>query len=162
MSLQNTSRAVALVMLAASLFACKSTTTESFRLYPVNDLAAPTGVLVGEYVNYRTGSGPIKMQLPNGEVLQGEYSGLNTLTTSFGTIYSQASSVSEGATGGTVMSGTGTASGSATTVKGAKGGVVSLFGNRGTSMQCEYVFGPKDSGSGACRSNSGALYKLYF
>jgi len=160
MSLQNASRAVALVMLAASLFAC--TSTESFRLYPVNDLAAPTGVLIGEYVNRGTGSGPLTVRLPNGEVLQGEYSGLNTSTTSFGSIYSQVSSVSEGATGGTVMSGTGTASGSVTTVKGAKGGVVSLFGNRGTSMQCEYVFGPHSSGSGACRSNSGALYRLYF
>jgi len=159
MSLRNASRAAAFAMLAASLIAC----TASVRLYPVNDLAAPTGVLVGEYVNYGIGSGRVTVRMPNGEVLQGEYTTVDTSTTGFGSIFSQVSGSAYG-TGGTVAtSGTGTAFGSATYVKGASPGVVSLFGNRGTSMQCEYfVNNLSGSGSGACRSNSGALYRLHF
>jgi hypothetical protein len=125
----------------AALAACTSTA----RLYPANDLAASTGILTLSYENTGLGSGGVTVRMPDGEVLKGEYTTVNTDSTSFGTIMS----------GGQVSTYHGLTSG------GGSPGTASLIGNRGTLMDCEYIAGDF-SGTGACRTSKGGLYRLHF
>ena len=56
-------------------------------------------------------------------------------------------------------------SGSATSVNvpGSTPGIASLFGDKGTMLQCEYFVSYwTGKGGGACKSGDGALYRLHF
>jgi hypothetical protein len=125
------------------------------RLYPANDVAATSGVLTLEYVSRGTGAGPITIVMPNGETMQGEYTIVRGGGVGFGSIFA------------TVYGPQGSASGVATStshdIPGGSPGVASLFGDRGTSMQCEfYNDNISGHGYGACRSSNGAVWRLQY
>jgi hypothetical protein len=129
--------------------------TSSARLYPANDAATPLGVLKAEYQNYGTGHGTITVTLPDGEVLEGEYSTADNSSYQFGSVYA-----SVYGTGGSAY---GTASGGSVGISGSSPGIASFFGSKGTSMNCEYfVNNITGSGGGACKDSKGRLWKLHF
>ncbi len=45
---------------------------------------------------------------------------------------------------------------------GARPGTAALFGDRGTTMQCEFYANPIGNGAVACETGSGALYRMFF
>jgi hypothetical protein len=95
------------------------------------------------------------MTMPDGEFLQGEYSivsgGSVSFGSIFGTVYGRGGSVS----------GSGTSSGF--TMAGSGQGAASLYGNRGTSVQCEFLNNNMmGHGYGACQSSKGGLYRMQY
>jgi hypothetical protein len=75
------------VVFSLSLFILISCASQA-TLYPSNDLAEESGVLTATYMNYGLGSGKISIEMPNGELLEGEYSTVDTSTYNFGNVYS--------------------------------------------------------------------------
>jgi hypothetical protein len=139
------------VAVTLGLAGCVSTAT----LYPVNNEAKVNGVLTAKYQNYGTGGGKITLTLKDGEVLTGEYTTADTSSYGFGNVYA-----SVYGTGGSA-SGVGTAS--TVSVAGSSPGVATMYGDRGTSMTCEYfVSNWTGKGAGACKASDGALYRVHF
>ncbi|MBP6104711.1 MAG: hypothetical protein KA176_01250 [Alphaproteobacteria bacterium] len=147
----------------------------SANLYPVNEQARKIGLVK---LNYKEGlvglGGEVTGTMQNGETLQGEYTSVDTDSHAFGTIYS--SVFTKGTSQGTISgngvflntssqySGSGTSSGTAqfTASSGARPGMVSLVGDRGTTMECEYLFNSyKGGGLGACQTQDGALFRMH-
>lgn len=91
--------------------------------------------------------------LESGEVLNGEWSAVQSGTIGWGNIYSSVYS----------PGGTASGSGSATAVSvGGSRGTAFLTGNKGTIMQCEFMAGFSGRGNGACTDNHDQKYKLMF
>jgi hypothetical protein len=121
------------------------------RLYPANNTAAASGIVRVNFEDYGLGKGAMSADLADGEHLSGECSTQDNATYGFGSIISQAG----GAVATTTLSGT--------SMGGTQQGTASLFGDRGTMMQCEYVVNVLTSpGAGACKANKGAFYQLHF
>ena len=146
------SRNIACVLLVLLLLtAC----ARSARLYPANDVARPQGVLTAKFMAYGTGHGSIEIALADGEILKGEYSIVRGGSMGFGSVYASV----YGPGGST----SGTATGSSYAVEGGSAGAASLFGDRNTSMDCEfYNDNFSGHGRGACRSSLGGLYRLQY
>lgn len=138
-------------LICFSFIGCASTA----KLYPGNAEAQSIGILKATYKNWGTGQGAIFITLPSGEILEGEYTTVDTSTYSFGNIYSSVYGAGGSAFGsGSVMS---------TSVAGSNPGMASLFGNRGTTMDCEYIVNNwTGNGAGACKASNGAIFKLHF
>jgi hypothetical protein len=136
------------------IFLPACTSTKHARLYPFNELASQTGVLQAEYLDSGMGGGQVTITMPDGEILNGEYSTVDNSTVGFGSIYT-----SVYGTGGSAFG-----SGSATSfsVPGSSPGIASFYGTNGTMMQCEYFVSRSGKGGGACKSADGALYRLHF
>jgi hypothetical protein len=131
------------------------TVVRPLHLYPTNTTALETRVLEGQLVGHGQGHGTAETTMPDGEILQGEYSIVFNGSVSFGSIF------------GTVYGPGGVASGSGTstsfTMAGEGQGSASLAGNRGTSMQCEFLNANMTGhGYGACRSSKGGVYRLLY
>jgi len=124
-------------------------------LYPANDEAASGGVLTARFHTYGTGHGEIQIPMPDGEVLKGEYSIVRGGTIGFGTIY--------GSVYGTGGAASYHGQSSTYVMPGGSPGMASLFGDRGTSAQCEfYNDNFSGHGNGACKISKGALYRLIY
>jgi hypothetical protein len=137
--------------LALAVASCAKTAS----LYPVNQVSATEGVLQARYMAYGAGHGQMEITMPSGELLKGEYSIVRGGTMNFGNIYA-----SVVGTGGIA---TGTATSTNYAVPGGSPGTASLFGDRGTSMQCEfYNDNVSGHGYGGCRSSTGGLYRLQY
>jgi hypothetical protein len=113
---------------ALLLFGVVGCTIErSPHLYPANDAASATGVLEAHFVGHGNLHGTAEMTMPDGEVLQGEYSivadGSISFGSIFGTVYGR----------GGAVSGSGMSSGF--TIAGSGQGAASLYGNRGVKGQ---------------------------
>ena len=129
--------------------------TKHARLYPVNDLASTTGVLKARYIDSGTGYGEITLVMPDGETLSGEYTTAYPNDMGFGDILSNV----YGTEGGPF----GTAIATSFRLSGSRPGIVRLYGDRGTMLQCEYFVGNSTGkGRGACKKNDGSLYRLEF
>ena len=129
--------------------------TKYARLYPVNDLASTTGVLKAKYIESGTGYGEITIVMPDGETLSGEYTTGHAINLGFGNILSNVYGTEGGAF----------ATGKATLLRlsDMSPGIATLYGGRGTMMQCEYFVGNQaGKGRGACKKNDGSLYRLQF
>jgi hypothetical protein len=138
-------------MAMAALAGCAASAT----LYPANDAAVTTGVLHGQYLSQGTGSGWLKIPLPTGELLQGEYSVQSGPTSvSFGSILARAAAPRANAK----VSGLSISA----TSPGARSGIAALFGDHGTTMHCEFYVNPLGNGAGGCETGAGALYQLFF
>jgi len=125
------------------------------RLYPVNDLAKTTGELKANYAESGTGYGKITIAMPDGETLSGEYTTGRAINLNFGTILSKVYGTEGGAFG------TGTSA--SYRLSDTSPGIATLYGDRGTMMQCEYFIGKRaGKGRGACEKNDGSLYRLQF
>jgi hypothetical protein len=124
-------------------------------LYPANDIAQKTGVLSGSWVGHGHLHGTAELTMPDGEILQGEYSIVTGGSIGFGNIFSTV----YGSRG--FASGIGTVSGSSISAGGE--GSASLYGSKGTSMQCEFRNNNMTGhGYGACQSSIGGLYRMQY
>jgi len=141
--------------LAAALLTACAVQPQTAGLYPANDAAAASGVARAVFTPNGTGHGAIALTMPDGEVIQGEYSIVRGGVVGFGTIY------------GSVYGATSTASYSGGTTSysmpGASQGVASGVGERATRMDCEFINdNVSGHGNGACRSSRGGLYRLIY
>ena len=140
-----------LVFVLLFLVAC----TKYARLYPVNELASTTGVLKAKYIESGTGYGEITIVMPDGETLSGEYTTGRAINLNFGNILSNV----YGTEGGAFGTGTSTSF----RLSDTSPGIATLYGDRGTMMQCEYFIGKRaGKGRGARKKNDGSLYRLQF
>lgn len=143
------------LILIACLALAGASCAKTAHFYPANPEASTSGVLNAEYMSYGTGKGAITVKMPDGELLKGEYSIVRGGTVGFGNIYASVYGPGGAATG--------MAGGTSYTMPGGSPGVVSLFGDRGTSMQCEfYNDNVNGHGYGGCQSSKGALYRLQY
>ncbi len=139
------------ILLLTAIVLGSADCTRKARLYNLT-----TGeVSIVEYTYRGTGKGKIRVALPSGEKLQGEYVTLAGGRTDWGAIYAS------------VYSPQGTASGSGTvysaSVESKQHGTAIVTGDKGTIIQCEYITSAWNAaGSGACKDNKGTLYKLMF
>jgi hypothetical protein len=93
--------------------------------------------------------------MPNGEILEGEYSIVAGGSIGFGNVFSSVYGR------GGYASGVGTASSFSMSASGE--GSASLYGPQGTSIQCEFVNNNMTGhGYGACQSSQGGLYRLQY
>lgn len=144
-------------------------------LYPVNDKAKKIGLVKLNYSQGLTGlGGEVTGTMPNGETLEGEYTSVDTASHAFGNIYSSVftnGTANTTVTGNGLMvngttnySGVGTTSSTAHFISssGSRPGIVSLVGNQGTSIECEYLFNAfGGDGLGACATQNGALFRMH-
>lgn len=134
---------------------CAFGCTRNARLYPVNDAAIPGGVLIASFKSYGSGNGEIQINMPDGELLSGEYSLVRGGSASFGGIYAAV----YGSSGSTTIEG----AARSYTTPGGSPGMASLFGSKGTAMQCEFMNDNfSGHGNGACKASTSALYRLLF
>jgi len=125
------------------------------RLYPINHQAAKTGIIRVTFIDTLMGQGELSAILPDGEVLQGEYTTVDSSSRSYGNIYTHISS--------TLGSAYGYGSTSSTTIQGSSPGNATLYGNNGTRVDCDYIANNfSRNGFGVCKTSDGALYKLHF
>lgn len=108
-------------------------------LYPDNEIAAKTGSLLAR-VNP---DGSASLALPTVEAMAGRFSELSGTTTGFGALLRDSS---VGAVG--------------ITTPGTRYGVMTLVGDRGTRMNCEWQAGSAGQGAGVCATNTNARYRI--
>ena len=124
-------------------------------LYPHNALASETGVLQGRIVGHGQLHGTMELAMPDGELLQGEYSivagGGVAVGNTIGSVYGAHGSLTSTGTGiGVAMSAGGN-------------GQASLYGNRGTSMHCEFANNNMTGhGYGVCETAKGSRYRMEY
>ena len=126
------------------------------RLYPINDAASRVGSFAIVYQDVGL-SGSVNFTTPDGERFTGSYTTIRTgsvgRSASFGHIY--------GLQFG--RSATAYSFSRRTVSPRSLPGVLNAFGSRGTSIDCEYLIDRRTrSGTGACRTNKGAIYRMHF
>src|SRR5277367_4230554 len=137
-------RGALLAPTVALVAAC--TVTRTVHLYPINPPPAETAVLQGVWVGHGQGHGTAKIITPDGEILLGEYSIVFGGSVGFGAILGSA----YGPGGAASVNGVS----ESVEIDGRGEGTASLVGDRGTSMQCEFLNANMTGhGSGACRSS---------
>lgn len=133
-------------LIAGALGAC----SRDARLYPANELAGK-GLLQAKFTDSGLGKGPVKIVMPDGEVLTGEFTTMDTTTYGFGTVFAS------------VGRSSGFASGSSAAISGSMPGIVNAIGPNGTTLKCDYTVNTfTSSGAGVCQTSSGAVYDLQF
>ena len=124
-------------------------------LYPANDNGKATGVIQATMIGHGQGHGTLTATLPTGETLAGTYSIVFGGSTSFGSIFGAV----YGPRGSASASGTSTS----ISVDGKGSGQGIMVGDRGTSIECEFLNANMTGhGHGACRSDSGGLYRMVY
>lgn len=124
-------------------------------LYPANDVATSGGVLEAHFTAYGTGHTTVSATMPDGEILTGEATVVRGGSMGFGTIFASV----YGAGGSAAGSGISTSY----NIPGGSPGMASLFGTKGTSMECEfYNDNFSGHGYGGCKSSKGGLYRLQY
>jgi hypothetical protein len=141
------------VAISAALTGCS--VPRDVHLYPANEAATAGGVVTLHFVAHGTGHTEVDGTLPNGEVLKGELTLL------------RGGSVGLSSTFASVAGAGGTAAGSAASVSsetpGTSPGTISMFGDRGTGLLCEMMNDNTTAhGVGACRTSSGATYRMSY
>lgn len=112
------------------------------RLYPLNELANKTGVLVATASDSHTGRGVFTLTV-QGQNLNGEATAVEPNTPGFGRIYREvlgAGSESKGQ---------------------GRRGIANAFSANGLGVQCEYYLNEKGIGSGVCLFTTGAKYQMH-
>lgn len=124
------------------------------RLYPANQAAMPGGVLVAHMTEYGTSNGPMSITMPDGRELKGEYNIVSGGAVGFGSIY--------GSVYGTGGYASGSASGSSWSMSTLGHGTAAAYGD-GEEINCEFLNDNMSGhGHGACRTSTGALYRLIY
>jgi hypothetical protein len=142
-----------LVTMSIALSAC--TIVRTPHLFPVNDIAKGTGVLSGTFVGHGHLHGTAEFSMPDGELIRGQYSIVAGGSIGVGNIFSAV----YGPAGG--VSSAGIVSTSAISARGQ--GFLSVYGPKGTSMECEFLNNNfTGHGYGACKSSTGGLYRMLY
>jgi hypothetical protein len=118
-------------------------TTYTARLYPLNDIAAQTGMLSATVTDNLNGHGSFALSF-NNEPMQGEASRVLDNSPSYGRIHQQVYGSGPRVLGG------------------YRKGIASAAGARGAYVNCEYALNAAASGTGACLFSNGAKYQLHF
>jgi hypothetical protein len=117
--------------------------TYGARLYPVNDIAARSGMLQASVTDTLNGHGSFTLNF-NGEALQGEASRVPDGYPGYGRVHQEVY--------GSVPRPGG----------GYRKGVASASGAHGVFVNCEYALNSSAMGTGACLFSNGAKYQLHF
>lgn len=144
-------------IIIASLICLSITACSSYpaKLYPANDMAAEGGVLdVTITASWEHSRAPISFIMPDGEKMEGELIILQNKTVEFGAIYNSLDT--------NVVSGSASGIGTKTTGQTRHPGVATLFGTKGTMVECEFYHVRGPHGAGVCKSSRGQLYKLHY
>ncbi len=139
-------RSLVVPLLALCLSACTGTA----RLYDTSN-----GTVT--YLRYKfglSGHGSIRGTLPSGEKMNGEYSTVPGTVAGWGSIYASVQATETGSTA--------TATGRVESSGYSQHGTATMVGDRGGSLECEYVVSTANHGYGGCRSKAGTLYKIHF
>ena len=124
-------------------------------MYAVNESGTVTGALTAEFMAYGTGHGSVKITMPDGEVLKGDYSIVRGGSIGFGRIYAAAY--------GTAGYATANATSSSFVTERVSEGTAIAIGNKGTSIQCEfYNDNLSGHGKGACKDSHDIVYRLMY
>lgn len=143
------------IVVLAAIALCGCAVERAARLYPENDAASAQRVIEARIIAQGGGHGLIEMSMPDGEIVKGEYAVVRDGTIGFGSVF--------GAVFGPGGSASGSGLSSNYSVRAASPGVASGFGSNGTRMSCEfYNDNMSGHGYGACRSSTGALYRLQY
>jgi hypothetical protein len=118
-------------------------TTYQARLYPMNEKAAQFGQLVATINDLHTGRGMLSMNFA-GEFLSGEATRVSDVHPGFGTVYEKVLKTPIQVTPGQPK------------------GIANATGSRGTWINCEYVLGGPERGTGACLMSNGAAFQIHF
>lgn len=136
---------------AALAAGCAGTVT----LYPANEVAQKTGVITAEITKYGVGSGPIKLSMPDGEILTGQYTVMVGGSTAYGSVFASA----YGPGGMATANGTGMTM----DIPNSSNGVANAAGPKGTTAYCEFQNNNMAGhGFGACKISNGALYRMQY
>ena len=131
------------------------TITRYAHLYPIDDVSMANGVLEAKFMAHGTGHGEVEIVMPDGELLKGEFSIVRGGSVGFGNIFATVYGKGGSASASTL--------GTSYNVEGASPGMASAFGNKGTSMQCEfYNDNWSGHGYGACKSSKENFYRLQY
>lgn len=123
------------------------TYTFAARLYDMQS----GGVATATFKWNGSGHGVVEIALPSGELCKGEYVTISDDVTTWGSIFAT------GSAGGGIASGYGL------TTQGKQKGSAVAVGDRGTTVECEYVTSASSpQGYGTCRDNHQKSYKLMF
>jgi len=118
-------------------------TTYTARLYPLNEIAAQTGMVSATVTDNLQGHGVFTLSF-NNEPMQGEATRVADNSPAYGRVHQQVY-------------------GSAPRVlSGYRKGIASAAGARGSFVNCEYALNATASGTGACLFSNGAKYQLHF
>jgi hypothetical protein len=116
-------------------------------MYPLDASAKSTGVIEARMLGHGNLHGTLDATLPDGEALKGSYSIVAGGSSGFGSIITAA----------------GVASANSFSVSNEGQGSAALYGNRGTSLQCEFLNNTMlGHGYGACRSDQGGVWKMIY
>jgi hypothetical protein len=143
-------------LFAAFIMLSGCTVERTSHLYPNNNAADMTGVLEGRIIGHDD-HGTMDVSMPDGERLTGAYSIVpeGSVSVGFGSVFA------------TVYGSHGAASAGGTTrafaFPAGGQGVASLFGPKGTTLECEFLNSKTTGhGYGACRSSDGGIYRLMY
>jgi hypothetical protein len=103
---------------------------------------------VMKYSRHGSSKGTLKGPLPSGETVSGEYVTVSNAAVGWGSVYSSASGAS--------------VSGISIAAAGRRYGSAILTNEQHTVVNCEYVVGSNNHGTGGCEDNHGNKYKLMF
>lgn len=151
--MKNSNYVIAVSVVVVILGGCSA--ERAARLYPISEGGGAEGVLNAKFIASGTGHGDAEIQMPDGELLKGEFSIVRGGAIGFGGIIANAfgprGSVS---TMGSTVS---------RTVEGGSPGIATAIGQKGTTMQCEfYNDNWSGHGYGACHSSLGKYYRLQY
>ncbi len=141
---------VLILILCVSLIPACSARTREVRLY---NIASGESFKVSAK-SKGTGKGLMEGALPSGERLGGEYVVVQNASVGWGSVYG----------GGTGPSGysSGGATGTSITMRGQRYGSAILTGDKGTVLDCEFTVGVNAHGTGLCKDNHDAKYRMMF
>jgi hypothetical protein len=122
---------------------------------PIRLYNLETGEMTALNAHYNgTDKGNLDGSLRSGEIINGEWVVMRNESVTWGSIYSS------------VYTPAGVSSGRATGVAVARGptsyGTGLATGDKGTIVDCEFLVGSNRHGTGACKDNHGAKYKMMF
>jgi hypothetical protein len=144
-------------LFAAFIMLSACTVERTPHLYPTNNAADMTGVLEGHIIGHGNLHGTMDVSMPDGERLAGEYSIVpeGSVSIGFGSVFTTVYGSHAAASGG------GTTRAFAFPAGGQ--GVASLFGSKGTTLECEFLNSNMTGhGYGACRSSGGGVYRMMY
>ena len=122
--------------------------------FPANDLAQAAGNITVDATMYGAGAGPITFHMPDGESLTGRYSVLYGGSVGFGSVY--------GSVYGTGGSASGSAFSTMGTISRTNPAMADAAGPK-TTIHCEVLLSALTGhGNGACKTLTGALYRVQF
>lgn len=153
------------VAAVCSILLAGCTNPRPVQSFPLNAVAQQNSVVSFELTirGSLIGKSTARAVMASGEVLEGAFTIIPQGGSGFGQIYGQAYGTATGNQGAFAqMSGTTSATSFNFWHSSSSPGVATLSGNRGTVLDCEVMIDGDFSGTGACRSTQGALYRVHF